>query len=178
MDQAILEFIQQHFRNSFTETFFTGVTFLGNGGFIWILLSIWFLCTKTYRKQGIVLLAVLAATFLLGDVLLKNLIQRPRPFQDFPTELLITPPESYSFPSGHTSSSFAAASVLFRIRKSWGTAAFVLAALIGFSRMFLLVHYPTDVLAGAALGLLVGNIVCFFVGKKKTWAWNGKNSKV
>ena len=81
--------------------FYRGVTFLGNGGFIWILLSIWFLCTKTYRKQGIVLLAVLAATFLFGDVLLKNLIQRPRPFQDFPTELLITPRKAILFPAAY-----------------------------------------------------------------------------
>ena len=117
------------------------------------------------------LLAVLAITFLVGDVVLKNWIQRPRPFQEMPVELLIPPPESFSFPSGHTSSSFAAASVIYRVRKSWGIAAFILAVLIGFSRLFLFVHYPTDVLAGAVLGLLVGNLVCFCIGKRKGWKW-------
>ena len=149
MDQAILQFIQEHLRNGWSDAFFTAITFLGDSGIIWIAFSLCLVCSKTYRRQGLVLLAVLAITFLVGDVVLKNWIQRPRPFQEMPVELLIPPPESFSFPSGHTSSSFAAASVIYRVRKSWGIAAFILAVLIGFSRLFLFVHYPTDVLAGA-----------------------------
>ena len=155
MDLAILQFIQEHFRSSIADTFFVTVTFLGNSGLIWLLLSVCFLCAKKYRRLGFVLLAALAVTFLLGDVALKNCIQRPRPFQEVPVELLISPPGSFSFPSGHTSSSFAAAAAVYRFRKSWGAGAFVLASLIGFSRLYLFVHYPTDVLAGAALGLLM-----------------------
>lgn len=171
MDQAILQFIQEHLRNGWSDAFFTAITFLGDSGIIWIAFSLCLVCSKTYRRQGLVLLAVLAITFLVGDVVLKNWIQRPRPFQEMPVELLIPPPESFSFPSGHTSSSFAAASVIYRIRKSWGIAAFILAVLIGFSRLFLFVHYPTDVLAGAVLGLLVGNLMCFCIGKRKGWKW-------
>ena len=82
MDLAILQFIQEHFRSSIADTFFVTVTFLGNSGLIWLLLSVCFLCAKKYRRLGFVLLAALAVTFLLGDVALKNCIQRPRPFQE------------------------------------------------------------------------------------------------
>ena len=101
MDQAILQFIQEHLRNGWSDAFFTAITFLGDSGIIWIAFSLCLVCSKTYRRQGLVLLVVLAITFLVGDVVLKNWIQRPRPFQEMPVELLIPPPESFSFPSGH-----------------------------------------------------------------------------
>ena len=101
------------------------------------------------------LLSMLAA-FLVGEVFLKNVVDRPRPFQTYPgaVQLLIQEPASWSFPSGHSAASFAAATVIFAYFRRWGAAALGLAALIAFSRVFLFVHYPTDVLAGAALGAL------------------------
>ena len=92
---------------------------------------------------------------LLGEIALKNIICRPRPFQDMPgIPLLIPPPSGYSFPSGHSCASFAAATIIFLKDRRPGAAALALAALIAFSRVFLFVHYPTDVLAGSLLGVL------------------------
>lgn len=86
--------------------------------------------------------------------MLKNLIQRPRPFTLLPgVSLLIPPPGSSSFPSGHTGSSFACAAAIFLLNRKWGVPALALAALIAFSRLYLSVHYPTDLLAGALLGV-------------------------
>lgn len=161
MDRAVLFFIQEHFHTPFTDAFFPLVTFLGEAGAVWILIALLFIGRKQERNKGIMLLAALVLTFLLGDCLLKNLIQRPRPFVDMPAELLIPAPSSYSFPSGHSSSSFAAAVILYKIRRSWGIVAFCGAGLIAFSRVFLFVHYPTDVLAGTLLGILVGTTVWY-----------------
>lgn len=119
-----------------------------------------------YRKWGIAMLCALLLTTLLGEGLLKHLIARPRPFMHYPDlALLIPPPSTYSFPSGHSAASFAAAVVLFRCRRSFGIPALILAALIAFSRLFLFVHYPTDVLAGILLGTAVGLLTCYLFRK-------------
>ena len=166
MDLSILYFIKEHFHNGFTDPLFTGVTYLGEIGAIWVVIGLLLCLKKQYRTSGILLLAALLCTFLLGDCLLKNLVQRPRPFQEIPTTLLIAPPAGFSFPSGHSSSSFAAAFILYRTKKIWGVAAFLLAVLIAFSRLFLFVHYPSDVLTGALLGLLTGWLIWKF-GKSR-----------
>lgn len=99
----------------------------------------------------------MALAYICGELVLKNLVGRARPFSAFPEMLLLIPASAdYSFPSGHTSSSFASAS-LFRYKRSWGVlaiiAAMIPAALIAFSRMYLFVHYPGDVMAGILLGI-------------------------
>lgn len=158
-DLTVLRFIQAHCHNPLTDSVFPVITELGEAGFIWIALSLVMLALG--RKRGwsttgwLVLFSMLLG-LLIGEVGLKNLICRPRPFMGWTPgpELLIPPPDGWSFPSGHSCSSFAAATVIFMKDKRWGAAAFVLAGLIAFSRVFLFVHYPTDVLAGAALGVL------------------------
>ena len=93
---------------------------------------------------------------LAGNLLLKNVVARPRPCDVIPEmPLLIPQPQSFSFPSGHTMSSFAAATVLLFASWKWGIAAYAMAGVVGFSRVYLFVHYPTDVLAGVALGIAV-----------------------
>lgn len=159
---SILLWIQENLRCAFTDWFFPAVTFLGNKGLIWIAAAVALLFFKQYRKWGVLLLAALLITTLVGEAALKNLIGRPRPCTLFPEmELLIPRPGSYSFPSGHSASSFAAAAVLLKCRRAFGIPAILLAALIAFSRLFLFVHYPTDVLAGAALGAILGLLVCW-----------------
>lgn len=166
MDMGIIWWIQEHLRNGFTDWFFPAVTFLGDKGLIWILLGLALLFFPKYRKWGIAMLCALLLTTLLGEGLLKHLIARPRPFMHYPDlALLIPPPSTYSFPSGHSAASFAAAVVLFRCRRSFGIPALVLAALIAFSRLFLFVHYPTDVLAGILLGTAVGLLTCYLFRK-------------
>ena len=118
------------------------------------------LCTKRYRRQGVILLAGLAAGVLVGNVRLKNLIARPRPcWLDDSVTLLIATPTDYSFPSGHTLSSVIGATVLTKTTRKFGWAAIPLAAVIAFSRLYLFVHYPSDILAGAALGVAIGEAV-------------------
>lgn len=114
------------------------------------------LCTKKYRRQGVILLAGLAVGVLVGNVCLKNLIARPRPcWLDDSVMMLISSPTDYSFPSGHTLSSVIGATVLTKTDRRFGWAAIPLAAVIAFSRLYLFVHFPSDILAGAILGVII-----------------------
>lgn len=166
-DRIVMEFVQQHFHNIITDRLFPILTYLGEAGAVWILLALFFLFQKRYRRQGVLLLCAMGAGLLLGEILLKNIVCRERPFQAFPdfAPLLISPPSGFSFPSGHSCSSFAAATVLGCSRKKWGIPALILATLIAFSRMFLFVHWPTDILAGALLGVLCG-LTVFLIARK------------
>jgi len=117
------------------------------------------ICTKKYRRQGILLLCGLAAGVLVGNVFLKNFVARPRPcWLDSSVRLLIANPTDYSFPSGHTLSSVIGATILTKTDRRFGYAAIPLAALIAFSRLYLYVHFPSDVLAAAVLGVLIGKV--------------------
>lgn len=130
---------------------------LGDAGIIWIVTGVALLCTRRYRKTGVALLLGLLAGVLVGNVVLKNLIARPRPCWLQPEMLhLAANPTDYSFPSGHTLSSSVAATVLTKGERRFGWAAIPLAALIAFSRMYLFVHFPGDILAGAVLGVVIG----------------------
>lgn len=150
-DAGVMDFVQRHFHNIVTDGVFPIITYLGELGAVWVFLAVILLFFPKTKRCGSLMLLSMLATFLVGEVFLKNVVDRPRPFQTYPgaVQLLIQEPSSWSFPSGHSSSSFAAATVVFAYSRRWGTA-----ALIAFSRMFLFVHYPTDVLAGAVLGAL------------------------
>lgn len=154
-DAAVMEFIQNHLHNAFTDTVLPVITWLGEAGAVWIILSLILLCFKKTRVTGVLTLTALLLTFLTGELGLKNIICRPRPCHTFPeVPLLIARPDSFSCPSGHSASSFTAAVMLFLRHKKQAWLALTLAALIAFSRVFLFVHYPTDILAGALLGTL------------------------
>ena len=153
LDQTILHGIHAALTGPFLDFLMPKITDLGNGGAIWLLAAGCLLCTKKYRRQGVLLLGGLAVGVLVGNVALKNLIARPRP-----VPLLIASPTDYSFPSGHTLSSAIAATILTKTDRCFGYAAIPLAALIAFSRLYLYVHWPSDVLAGALLGILIGNL--------------------
>ena len=102
-----------------------------------------------------VLLSLLCG-MIVGNLCLKNLVMRPRPcWIDASVPLLIPVPHDYSFPSGHTLAAFETAVSIFLVNRKWGTAFLIFAALIGLSRMYLFVHFPTDVLSGAALGIFI-----------------------
>ena len=157
MDSNILLFIQEYIRNPITDPFFKFITLLGNGGAIWILCTILLLLFKKTRKIGFMCAIALLASLVLNNLILKNLIARARPYDMIQgLKILVEAPTDFSFPSGHTASSFAAATVLFlTLPKKYGIPALVLAALMGFSRLYIGVHYPTDVLAGLISGVLI-----------------------
>ncbi len=166
MDIAILQFVQNYFHNGFTDFIFPIITTLGNAGTVWIVIGVCLVVSKKYRKYGVLLFIALALTYSLGDLIIKPVVARPRPFLEFPGQvLLISPPNGYSFPSGHAGSSFAACVVLWRANKAFGIAAFVLAVLIAFSRVFLFVHFPSDVTVGAILGVCCALLTCFIFQK-------------
>lgn len=159
-DWTILQWIQETLRCGALDFLMPKITLLGNGGMIWIAAALIMICTKKYRKNGILLLVGLVVGVLIGNVCLKNLVGRARPcWIDPGVPLLIANPTDYSFPSGHTLSSVIAATILYDTDRRFGIPAIVLAALIAFSRLYLYVHFPTDVLASVLLGVLIGKIL-------------------
>lgn len=166
IDFRILDWIQQNLRTSWLDWLMPKITFLGEAGLIWILLTILFLMWKPQRHCGMKMLAGLAGGFLLWTLALKNIIGRSRPCWIITEiEMLISIPKDYSFPSGHTLAGFTAAVIIFRHNRRWGIAALILAALIAFSRLYLYVHFPTDVLAGLLLGILTGIAADMLIGR-------------
>lgn len=154
VDFAVLDFIQEFFRNSVLDKIFAFITHLGDAGAIWIITGVIMLFFKKYRKCGGLMLVSLAVCAIITLGVIKPLVGRMRPFQFMGIEPYITPPGGASFPSGHTSSSFTAATSVFLCHKKEGIAAYVLAVLIAFSRLYFYVHFPTDVIAGAILGVV------------------------
>lgn len=140
------------------DKFMTSVTKLGNAGILWIILTVLFLLIPKMRKTGVVMAAALIIDLLLCNVLLKNLVARTRPYDvNTGIQLLVAKLRDYSFPSGHTAASFASAAALYFAgeKKLWKPA-LVLACLIAVSRLYLYVHYPTDVLGGVVIGIIAG----------------------
>jgi len=172
---GVLLYIQDNLRSELLTPFFRLITGLGNGGFIWILISCLLLLFPKTRRIGCMSLLALLLSYLVNNRCLKILVARSRPFDTFQTLIpLIGKPRDFSFPSGHTASSFAAASVFFRKLPVWaGAPLLILAVLIGISRLYVGVHYPGDVLAGMAsgwlLGMAAGKIIDFLWAVKKKY---------
>lgn len=159
VDQVILTFIHNNLTNSFFDTIMPVITSLANGGVLWILVGLILICSSKYRKSGFMLIGALLLCFIIGNLGLKPLVARVRPFNvNTSIHLLISMPKDFSFPSGHTMHSFAAATVLYYTNKRIGIAAYLLAITIGFSRLYLYVHYPSDVLFGIIIGVLMALI--------------------
>ena len=168
VDFWILDLIRAHVSCAFLDAVMPVITNLNNRGEIWILIGLSLLFTKKYKKYGVYLLIGLLAGLFLGNGVLKNVIARPRPFSFRPEiSLIIPPPGSYSFPSGHTLSSFTAAFILLRADKRFGVGGMILAALIAFSRLYLYVHFLTDLLGAILCSFLIATLV-LKVGEKLT----------
>ena len=164
MEIKILDMIQ-NLHTTVGDHFFIGITKLGDAGIIWIFLTILLLI--------LAMLVGLCIDVIVCNGLLKNLVARTRPCDvNTAIQLLISHPTDYSFPSGHTAASFTAVAALYFSgdKKIW-KAAIVLGTLIAFSRMYLYVHYPTDILGGALIGIFSGfvgaKIVCYIMKKRK-----------
>lgn len=149
----------------------TFVTGLGNAGAVWILLAAVLLIIPKTRKSGAVLAVALCVDVVLCNGILKNLFGRIRPCDiNTSIQLLVPRPDDFSFPSGHTAASFAAVTALMMAgeRKLWKPA-LGLAVLIAFSRLYLYVHYPTDILGGIIAGGAAGVLGCLAVERLEEW---------
>ena len=151
---AILDFIRANLTHPILDSVMKFITFFGDAGWFWIVLGLTLLFFNKTRKIGITVCFALLLNLILCNITLKPLVARVRPFDLAEgIELIISKPLDFSFPSGHTSASFAAASAVFGHNKKYGTFALVFAFLIAISRLYLYVHFPTDILAGAIVGM-------------------------
>lgn len=153
---GILDFIRSHLSCAALDFIMPLLTKLGDGGILWICCTVMLLLFRKTRKAGAAMAVSLALEVICCSVILKPLVARPRPYDVNAVQLLIPPLSDYSFPSGHTGAAFAAASSLFFSKNRLWIPALVIAVLMGFSRLYLYVHYPSDVLAGALLGIMLG----------------------
>ena len=180
-DLPILDWIQETMQCAFLDKTMPIVTLFGDGGVFWIGIAVLLLFFAKYRKTGFSMGMALVLGLVVYNITLKPLVARIRPYdfqlQEFGREisLLISAQHDFSFPSGHTIASFEACTVLLLHDKRMGIPATVLAILIAFSRLYLYVHYPTDVLVSLVLGIAFGLLGSFLVNLiYKKWVYNGK----
>ena len=167
LDGSILLFIQENLRVEALNGFWKFISFLGDGGWFWIALAVGLLIPKKTRKIGFTALLSLAFCALITNVCLKNLVARTRPYDAIEAIVpLVARPTDFSFPSGHTCASFASALIYLRMApKKYGVASVILATLIAFSRLYVGVHYPLDVLGGFVVALFGSFVVYWFMNK-------------
>ena len=161
IDFAVLDWIQQHMRCGWMDWLMPKVTLLGKGAALWVCITLALLAIRRHRRVGMRMALGLVLAAVIGLLLMKNLVARPRPCWLSPdVGLLVKVPWDYSFPSGHTLMGFVCATVIALHHRRAGICAFVVAAIIAFTRLYLYVHFPTDVLAGAVLGVVLGIAAC------------------
>ena len=153
------------------------ITSLGNAGVIWFLVSFLLIIIPALGKEskehlkerriaGIILIVSIVFEFICVNIFIKNIVNRPRPLLSYESLIQLIRTGESSFPSGHAASSFAAATSLFLYRKKVGLPAYLLAGAIAFSRLYIGVHYPTDVLTGMVIGVMCGVVVNKLVRKR------------
>lgn len=172
---SILDWIRNTLGCPFLDAVMPWISRPVDNGILWIALAALLLCLRRTRRTGVSMAAALLMGLLLGNLLMKPLIARIRPYDLAEVSLLIDRLRDYSFPSGHTLASFEAATVLLLRKRSVGIPAMVFAVLVAFSRLYLYVHYPTDVLAGALLGAGLGLLACRLTDA--AWARWGKQTQ-
>ena len=157
LDGEILLWIQENLRNDFLTPIFKVITSLGNSGWFWIAGTLLCLFFAKYRKAGYLSAISLIGSLLINNLLLKNLVARMRPYEAVQgLTRLIEKQHDFSFPSGHTGASFAAAVIFFiYLPRKFGVPALILAFLISFSRLYVGVHYVTDVVAGGLISTAI-----------------------
>ena len=153
-----LSFLYSIPRTEILDTFFLIITKIaGSYGQLWVVVGAALLIPKKTRKTGVAVLISYVGVFLFGQLILKHLFSRPRPCQiDQAFALLVDRPSSSSFPSTHSAWAFAAATAIFMKFRKPGIAVFIISTLIAFSRMYLFLHFPTDVLCGVIMGIALG----------------------
>jgi len=172
-DLPILDWIAANLWCPFLDTVMPIITMFGDGGIFWIVISVALILTKKHRRTGLGMGFALAMGLLICNIILKPGVARMRPY-DFQMEyftkeiqLIAGGMHDFSFPSGHTIASFEACTALMLGNRKFGIPATILAILVAFSRLYLYLHYPTDVIASIILGTLFGIIGYWLAGKVK-----------
>lgn len=172
LDYQILSFIAESVRSDFLTPIMLFITRLGDGGIVWLILAAICLVKKKTRPCGAAMLLSLVIGLLIGNLTIKPLVARPRPFLTYPELTNLVAQGGYSFPSAHAMSSFAAATVFYLFFRKNGHTAYgipvlILAALIALSRLYVCVHYPSDVLCGTLLGIVIAVISVWLIKRSK-----------
>lgn len=168
IDFSILYWIQDNLRCVVLDFLMPLFSHIQEAGIIWILISVALICFKKTRYCGFAILLAMGIDTLITEFAVKNIICRVRPCNiDFSVNMLVERPDSYGFPSNHTASAFAAAVALLCTlkKKKWAILGFILSVMISFSRLYVFVHFPSDVIVGAIVGSLIALLVCFVMKK-------------
>ena len=186
-DHSLIFYVHDHLVYSFLTPIMAFISKITGSGALWIVIALLLMLQKKYRVLGVAIIIALGFVFIIGDQGLKPHVARLRPFVDFPEVHLVAPPPAattYSFPSGHSFGSFAAATALYLglsnicpTKRFWGVIALIGACVVAFARVYLFVHYPTDVLTGLVLGIIVGCIAWKIAKALWSW-WTGRKNEV
>ena len=157
----------QNIHNPVLDKIMIVLSTIGDAGLLWIGVAILLICMKKYRKCGLQVAVAMLLTFIVGNLILKNMIHRDRPCWIDPSiTLLVKLPSDFSFPSGHSMNGFTASVSILLCDKKLGIAAMILAAAIAFSRLYNFVHFPTDVIAGIVIGIVSALFVNYLFQRK------------
>lgn len=161
-DGQLLLWLQEVTATPLLDRFFVFFTALGDHGYLWIGSGIVLLCFKKTRLSGFLLLISLLSAHLINNLVLKEIVNRPRPYETMDqVRLLIGEQAETSFPSGHSATAFASAFILVFREKAWlRWTALVAAILMAFSRVYVGVHYPIDIVVGSLVGVVVAWLIC------------------
>lgn len=179
LDTQTLLYIQEHIRTDLLSSILIPFTHLGDKGILWILTSLILMCFKKTRKIGLICGLSLFIGAIITNVMLKNIVARTRPFYAINDLIaLISYPKDYSFPSGHSTSWFAGGfSMFLTINKKISFIFLILATCMGFSRLYVGVHYPTDVISGIIIGI-VSALISYYTIKIIYKHYNQKNHTI
>lgn len=159
MDFKILEFIRLHFKCKFMDFIMKNISTFFNYSIVWMVLGVVLISLKSTRAVGYEIFVALTLELLICNIFVKRISKRARPFtKNDEVNLLINPPKDYSFPSGHTLCAFMCATIIAAHIFLVGVILFAVAVLVAFSRMYLYVHYPSDVFVGALMGIFIALI--------------------